>query len=127
MTATFAGRERGWLWLAGQQVGTQLVVHAAASGVAAPDGAALLPHDLMFALHVVAGLLAATLLRPAERRLCAGIGRVAAAVARCLERLAGPWGTASAPPAMPADPPGFRVRPRSGCGCAALRGPPLPA
>ncbi|MGE0296383.1 hypothetical protein [Pseudonocardia sp.] len=127
VTAAFAGRERGWLWLAGQQVGTQLVVHAAASGLAAPDGAALLPHDLMFALHVVAGLLAATLLRPAERRLWAGVGRVAAAVARCLERLAGPGSTASAPAAIPAVRPAFRAHQRSGRGCAALRGPPLPA
>lgn len=83
-----AGRERGWAWIAGLQVGTQQLVHAALSATGPPvDNAGLVPHDVMFHGHVLAGLLTAAALRLGERRLWDAARRVAERVARWCRRL----------------------------------------
>jgi hypothetical protein len=80
-----AGRERGWLPIVAAQLAGQEIVHLLL-GAAPLPGAALLPHDLMFALHAVAALLAGSLLRHGERRLWAAAQRMAHAVLAWLQR-----------------------------------------
>jgi hypothetical protein len=74
-------RERSWAWIAAQQVGTQLLVHAGLASATDPIGPGLLPHDLMLHAHVLAGLLAAALLRRGEHRLWARARRLVARIA----------------------------------------------
>ncbi|MDN5858213.1 MAG: hypothetical protein L0H84_06270 [Pseudonocardia sp.] len=82
-----SARERSWIAIAGLQVGTQLLVHEVLS-VAGPPvaGGGLMPHDLMFHVHALAGLIAAAAMRLGERRLWAAARRLAARVARWWRR-----------------------------------------
>jgi hypothetical protein len=98
------GRERSWAWIAGLQVGTQLLVHTALSATTAHAAGHhhAIPPEVMFCAHVVAGLLTAVALRVGERRLWAGARRLAARMARWRHRL-------TDPPAGPFPPPPLLV------------------
>lgn len=123
-------RERSWGWIAGLQVGTQQVVHAALSVAGPPDPyAALIVHDLAFYAHVLAGLLAAAVLRVGERRLWAAAGRLAERWARWWRLLLAIGRSYLPAPRSPAPVAGRTPwqRGRLLRHVLVLRGPPLPA
>jgi len=122
-----ADRERGWLWIAGQQVGTQVVVHTVLTLADPPPDTGPVPHDILLYLHVAAGLLAATLLRPVEHRVWATTRRVAAALHHYLTRFTGPAPATGEGHTVPAVRAGFRPGPRTLLGPLGLRAPPLTA
>jgi hypothetical protein len=72
-----AGRRRDWLTIAASQLVGQELVHAMLGGAGAPG--ALLPHDLMLPLHVIAAMVAAAWLQVGERRAFAAVRRAVAA------------------------------------------------
>jgi hypothetical protein len=97
-----AGRRRDWLTITASQLVGQEVVHAVLGGAGAPG--ALLPHDLMLPLHVIAAMLAAAWLQVGERRAFAAVRRVVAAWLWCLRpRISA---VAAAPTLRPMNLPG---------------------
>ncbi|MDN5933493.1 MAG: hypothetical protein L0I24_20910 [Pseudonocardia sp.] len=98
-----SAREQSWIGIAALQVGTQQAVHMALSTAGpAAAGAGLVPHGLMFHVHVVAGLIVAAVLWLGERRLWTAARRWAGRMARWGRRLTtGGPARASHPPRVP--------------------------
>ncbi len=130
VTWAAAGRERGTTAIAALQVGLQQFVHTVLAGPGPNPGAAVLPHELMFHVHVAAGLLVALLLRAGERRTWAAARRVAARVAARTAALLALHRTGPGPlrrrAPIPVAPPPPRTRPQPLLRhVQVLRGPPL--
>lgn len=121
-----SARERSWTGIAALQVGTQQVVHTAlATAGPAVAEAGLLPHDLMFHVHVVAGLVAAAAMRVGERRLWAAARRLAARAAHWWRTLtAAGRGPVHHPPRVPTVTPAAVACARRLRHVRVLRGPP---